>query len=318
MAYVCLYCLTTLTSSTATHTCTYTHNFSGIVPKKDVSALLTSIGTDTTYKVGDFNPSCRKVAFDCIINNTKNEIYIIVYANLDFVNNRLFGNWTQSDKDNARVAIESMPGLWDGHVTLRRKISTSAYKDYTPRFFLKSDTGWFAKRFNIEVETAQAPMALSDGTMTVMASAWVPTGTGYAPMSIPGYGSRHYHKMKVNRYSPQLLPTNTTQTNCEVMNPMAHEYGHMLGIPDEYLAIPTSWSQCNNDRDKAAYLWNQRVQSESMTPKYDYDMNYRNGLMSASIDARPVGFKPRYYVTVLEAARVCSTKHSLSGTWSLV
>lgn len=323
MSYFCLYCYSQLPSNNP-HGCNYTnHNFRAVVPIKSWSTKSAAIQNDTLYTVTDFNPSCRKVAFDCILNTTRNEIYVVVRCGV-FYQTTGPGNrtWGGGEQAAAKLAIENCLNFWDARCTIRRTVPNSNNQnvgnvDYTPYFFLDTNAGYFSRRIDISVQPSAPPVVINN-LVTIQCNAYVPLGTGYNALGVGGVGSRHSYTVGVTQYSAQCTPQYDNQANCTVRNPMAHEFGHMIGLPDEYLVIKSAWNQCASDSDKAGFLWRQALVAENIAVPNNTGPNNTDVSIMNDVEIRPVGFHDRHFVTVLQAARYLGQQNNLAGTWSIV
>lgn len=293
-----------------------THSFNGIVRKKpSVTDLRATIDGHNLYEIADFNPSCRKVAFDCIVDTTASKVYVIVRCTFDFVVGPGAGSWSNSEKEDARLAVLNCVSFWDKAGALQYTAPNAGNATaYDVEFFI--DTSYsYNWRQKIRVQTAQKPQVLNNQLM-MQCNALVPLGTDYRQGTNPSAGTGHYHTMQITQWSAVLYPTHTNQNNCVVMNPMAHEFGHMIGLPDEYVVIPNNWGTCAGDGDRAGFLWTQRLTKENIAVPATGPNFAANTIMN-KIEARPTGFLPRHYVTVLEAARYAGAQNGLYGTWSV-
>jgi len=319
MAFFCLYCYSELPSNNP-HGCTYTtHNFRAVVPIKDWSAKQTAIQNDTTYTLSDFNPSCRKVSFECVLNTSQREIYIVVKSRIVFQTTGP-GNttWAPGQQALAKLAIENCINFWDDQCKVRRTINNVGTIDYTPYFFLDTNAGYWGRRVEINVQPSMAPVVINN-LVAIQCNAYVPLGTGYiTPLAAAAAGTKHYHTMGVTQFSAQCTPSYDNQPACTVRNPMAHEFGHMIGLPDEYLVIQTNWASCASDSDRAGHLWRRALVAETIVVPGNTGPNNPDVSIMNDVEIRPVGFGHRHFVTVLQAARYLANQHNLAGTWSLV
>jgi len=319
MAYFCLYCYSKLPTNNP-HGCNFTtHGFRAVVPIKDWSTQNTAIQNDNLLTVSDFNPSCRKVAFDCILNTTRSEIYIVVKCRVQFQATGP-GNqtWGVGEQTSAKLAIENCLNFWDGRCTLRRTIANVGTVDYVPSFFLDTNAGFLGTRIDISVQPA-APPVIINNLVTIQCNAYVPLGTGYnTPLATAGAGTKHFYTMGVTQYSAQCTPEYDNQANCTVRNPMAHEFGHMIGLPDEYLVIKSTWGSCTSDSDRAGFLWRQALVAANIAVPNNTGPNNPDDSIMNNVQIRPQGFHARHFVTVLQAARYLGTQNNLPGTWSIV
>jgi hypothetical protein len=101
------------------------------------------------------------------------------------------------------------------------------------------------------------------------------------------------------------------------MNAFAHEFGHMIGLPDEYLVIPNAWPAGGPDRDKASFLWRRLLVQENIPVPPAGPQCPSNTIMN-KIESQPRGFLKRHYVTVLEAVRHISANGGPGGNWVLI
>jgi hypothetical protein len=289
------------------------------VEDTDYAAMQAATRGDDLVVLKDFNPSCRKVAFDCVLNRTRGEIYVVVRTKTTFLTTEPGGStWPNSAaKDEARTAILLSPHLWNGHFQLRRTYRDITV-DYQVKFFYNPDPGFNAWRVNLEIRPAAAPVVINN-TVTVQCNAYVPTGTGYtSPIGAAGNGSSHSYTIGLTRYSGRCTPNVTNLAAAVVRNPASHEFGHLLGLPDEYLALPASWAASNDDGKRAAFLWTVALGDEAIpVPVGTGPANPANSIMN-DIDIRPTGFHQRHFVTVLQAARRLATVNRIAGTWSLI
>ena len=311
----CLYCLKNFPSADSRHGCAFNHSWPGYVAVKDLEAHEKAIEGHALYKVQNFNPSCRKVAFDVTVDASDLEILVIVRCKVEYSRGQDQPNWNSDKKKEFLKALQHVPGLWDGHHKLVHTNGNQSVT-YTPVFFIDTAATDQTKQYTLNAVTAPEPVILPSGQVTVQCNAFVPLGSGYAQNATPGAGTRHQLAMGVSQTAPRLFPENTNQQNGPVMNAMAHEYAHMIGIPDEYIELKGSWNECGDDKDKAAYLWSVALQNENIpVPQNTGPSNPDLNVMNLNLESRPAGFKKRHYVTVLEAARQASAAHQeLGGT----
>ncbi|MDH3460571.1 MAG: hypothetical protein OEM00_06255 [Burkholderiaceae bacterium] len=322
MTYLCLYCMSELPAANP-HGCNLltvdddatNHTFSGIVPMKaSVAELKRSIAGNNTHLLEDFNPSCRKIAFDCIVDTTAHKVYVIVRCKFDFVRGPGAGAWSGAEKAQTETAVLNCVQFWDRAGALTYTSITGAVTAYDVEFFIDTSRGG-AYRQKIRTQTADKPRYIGP-QITMTCNALVPCGTGYADGALPEHGTGYQLDMQITQYSPMLFPAQNNNNACEVLNAMAHEFGHMIGLPDEYLAIPATWLLCASDSDRAAYLWTRRLVAENIAVP-PTGPNYPALTMMNKIEARPTGFLDRHYVTVLEAARYTCARNGIAGNWSV-
>ena len=322
MAYVCMYCLRQLQNNNP-HNCRLltrsgadqqNHQFNGLIVEKPAfTALRNSIRGHVLAEVLDFNPSCRKVAFDCIVDVTAHKVYVIVRSVLNFIVGPGAGVWSSAEKTVATLAVLNCVSFWDKTGALHYT-SQGVTVDYDVEFFI--DTSYsYNWRQKINIQSAAKPIVLNNQIM-MQCNALVPVGRGYVNSTTPSAGAGHYYTMQITQWSPVLYPLYTNRNNCVVMNAMTHEFGHMIGLPDEYVAIPDAWGNCHSDADYAAFLWTRRLTAEHIAVPVA-GPNFAEETIMNKIEARPNGFLPRHYVTVLEAARYAGARQGYYGNWTV-
>lgn len=315
MRYVCLGCGRRATADAPpacpSDTCT-----AAMLPAKDWSRDK----PDGAKEVKDFNPSCRNVAFDIFVDVDARRVHVVVHVKLNFTQGNGAPAWTNDTKARFRELLAASVSLWDGKATF-----THSGNSYTPSFYI-DERG--SKQATLTVTSANEPQRI-EGTLLLQNNAYVVLAGDYGdhrPMAKKG--TRHDLQVGILSITPRtyILDTNLEADAQVHFNAFAHEFGHLIGLPDEYDAFDfgtgtlyhgkVSRDLLRDPKSKTVAFWVELLAQhglESPTWGHDADMS-----LMRNVDTRATSFKPRHFVTVLEGLNYLSAFDStLAGPWDV-
>ncbi|MDC0714349.1 hypothetical protein POL68_38195 [Stigmatella sp. ncwal1] len=295
--------------------------------------LWAEYNTGTLYSITHFNPSCRAVSFDLHVSPSKNAIYVVAKCSITFAKGPTGTDWDTTRKSRFLKRIKAAVGLWDGRQTFTRTLTvgTAAYLAY--HFIDEAPSG---AHYNFTVNSSAAPQRLSDtdGLNDTNGMLLLPGGGIVVPKDklggmrgSPGHGTNRKIGGFLNEYAAHTGVKDTTVNPLVYANTVAHEWGHMIGLPDEYDAYPNTFNTANlgagrvnrgglnADKDKGVAYWVELLaQCGLASPAWGHagdDSIMRN------VATHAAAFRPRHHVTVLEGLQYLSAKTDLGGTWSM-
>ncbi len=337
MDYACIYC-NRFQTAVAAPNCTCGQ---AMMPVNDWDTYSNGLTLISTEK---YNPTTRHVTFDCHICMSKREIYIVINCNLNFINevrnqigpleHRQPEQWNNDKKEAFRKNSKVSASLWDGQVQFEH-----ANTRFTPRFFIK-----FTNSSNAYVKadvTAKPDAIPRNAGILQTSNALVTMGihdkrnraTPYGNNPpVPRKGQVYDTYLAVTSQSPRMgvndtsIPVIHQATICA----MAHEFGHMLGLPDEYnqFAFSTANIPANVtgrvETDKAMVFWLHVLRSYNLVSpgwgQYGTGPNQvQDHSMMRDVDSMASGFHQRHFVTILEAVNYTSAQNrelAQHGPWT--
>ncbi|MFT3765654.1 MAG: hypothetical protein QM820_09080 [Minicystis sp.] len=334
MEYACLYCCH-ITNAGAGNC--------GICGRAKVPIRLWSDYKDTPNlaSVTNFNPPTRKVAFDVHVNAAAHEVYVVVKVSLSYEDYAGVKNgdqwvyqpveWTGTQKTDFLKLFQASIGLWDGH----HPVSCGGV-NYTVMFFVESVTFWA----HAEVRATASSLAIEkigDTTENRLWTAGVSLLEPYpALMPAAASGTRPGPRLYTKRVAVKSVVKDSAladnHANQAHYNPMAHEFGHLLGLPDEYNVygfaantVPVAANYAANNESRPAAFWLKLLDNYGLAlPGWGQYGTGLNQVQEHSImrDAHTGagGFLRRHYVTVLEALNYITAHNArggLNGVWSI-
>jgi hypothetical protein len=326
MLYMCLKC-DAFIQALATPACGTCHIEAA--PYK----LWSEYNRGTLHSITHLNPSCRAVSFDLHVNPSKNEIYVVAKCSFTFAKGPTGTDWDATRKSRFLKRIKAAVGLWDGRQTFTRTIPAGAAA-YRAHHFIDEVTS--GAHYAFTVNSSAAPQRLSDtgelgdddGMLLLPGGGIVvPPGKLGTMRGPPLNGTNRKIGGFLNEYAAHTGVKDTTANPLIYANTVAHEWGHMIGLPDEYDAYPNTFDTANlgagrvnrgthnDDKDKGVAYWVELLaQSGLASPAWGHagdDSIMRN------VATHAAAFRPRHHVSLLEGLQYLSTKTGLGGTWSM-
>ncbi|HLL05838.1 MAG TPA: hypothetical protein VK539_35030 [Myxococcaceae bacterium] len=326
MVYMCLQC-DAFTVATGTPTCGTCQ-----IPAAPYK-LWSEYRGGTLYSITHFNPSCRAVSFDLHVCPSKNAIYVVARCSFTFVRGPTGTDWTDTRKTRFLKRIQAAVGLWDARQTFTRTLTggTATYHAY--HFIDLVSSGG---HYNLTVNSAPAPQRLNGGAtlsnttgMLLLPSGGVvvPAGKLGNMRGNPEHGTNRKIGGFLNEYAAHSAVKDTAVNPPVYVNTVAHEWGHMIGLPDEYDAYPNTFDtanlgagrvnrgQLNADKDKGVAYWVELLGKFGLTsPAWGHA---GDDSIMRTVDIQAAAFRPRHHVTVLEGLQYLSARTDLGGTWSM-
>lgn len=333
MDFVCLYCCLIKTTAGNCGVCGHAR-----VP---IRSWATYKQSPNLVSLSNFNPSTRKVAFDVHVNKATHEIYVVVKVKINFANYAGIRNgpgwvyppvqWTSTQKTEWLKLFQAAVGLWDGHHQL-----SCLGVPYTPLFFIEHVSYWA----HANVEATASTMTIEKVGATTENRLWTAGVSLLNPypamMPAPARGTRPGPNFYTKRVAVKMVVKDSALADNHVdqshYNPMAHEFGHLLGLPDEYNVygflpnvVPMAGPLSPDNEGRPAAFWLQMLHTAGIAlPVFG---QYGNGLgqvqehsLMRDVHAIGAGFLRRHYVTILQALNYLTIHNSNSGfhaAWTL-
>ncbi len=294
-------------------------------------------GTAKTSLV-DFTPSCRNVRFDChVTTQNPRQVFIVVKCTLQYeAGQRGSPEWAQGNKNTFMRNLQTCVGLWDARVAFRH-CTQNGNVDHTPLFFVDLIAQSKHTQSKVIVVSAAEPNRLDTGLLNYNCGDLVTLNGPYPDKRpVARAGQNYQSTVRVVSIAPRtfVLDTSVADARKEYVNSMAHEFGHLVGLPDEYDRYGNSFDagnlasgrvqrgNANSDKDKCVAFWVEMLaecglaspawgQYGPMAPQINEHSVMRN------IDTRDASFIQRHYVTVLEALNYMSVHKGLGGYWEM-
>lgn len=334
MDHICLYCYSSSTVASNCGVCGRARTPIKVWPDHAAGQTLISIR--------DFNPSCRHVAFDCHVNQAQAEVYVVVRVKMTYqdfagVSNGAGGwtypplQWTALKKADFLKRFQASVGLWDGHQQLHHNGVA-----YTPLFFVEPVSTTPQVEVIVEASSDQVellPMSTEHRLWTASVSLLPPYPTS---RPVASKGTRPAVKLRTKAVATRSCLKNTAliagHADQSHYNPMAHEYGHLLGLPDEYnwysynpAAPPPASTQQQDGEGRPLIFWLNMVQGAGLQAPalgqygHGHHQVAEHNIMR-DVHASPGGFLDRHYLTVLEALNHLTAHNTTlvaGGAWTL-
>lgn len=283
-------------------------------------------GSRTLVYVANFNPSTRRVAFDIHVDYAMHKVYVVLLVNLVF--QRGDGDapaWGSITKNAFKKSLRATAGLFDQ----KFRFTDTNGQIFSPYFFIEFP--WLASNAHLTITAktlrTQATQALQIPNQLPPNNA-VTFGTAVYPTARPQPAAGTIHG-GINCFLslPSVRNFNINGTIC---NPFLHEFGHILGLPDEYDQFPPGGGivplQAANNwmkKDKAILYWVHSLMAHNIAvPQWGHfgmglnQVNEHSLMRDVAIGGQAI--KTRHFVSVLEAVEYATEQSAnLNGPWTI-
>ncbi|MBL6986495.1 MAG: hypothetical protein ISR72_05535 [Methylobacter sp.] len=290
-----------------------------LAPVKEWSTYSANPGL---ISVINFSPSTRCVSFDVHIDPANLAVYIVVQVKLEFIAGG--AEWNEAAKTEFKKYLRAAASLFDSP----GQFTSPTAQNYSSYFFI------------------EFPRSSGNAHLKIIANTLIPQAVQMLaiPNQLPPGGSVSFGDAEYPVRRPVPRSTQHAGVVCRmsslavrnfdvdgvICNSFVHEFGHILGLPDEYDLFPpgggvipptagVDWDKKN----RAILYWVQALNENNIAlPEWGHyglmppQVNDHSLMRDVAVDIGCI--KDRHYVSVLEAIQNAATRNAIiSGLWEM-